>query len=298
MDARREQIRGLLTAARARIDPCEVGIRRAGRLRSPGLRREDVAVLAGVSVKWYTWLEQGREVNFSTDVVSRVASVLKLSSAEQSYLAALTRRPSGVPREYAVRLTDTLWRTIRYMPVPAMVMTRRWDILAWNGLMTRVFRDYGAFPDADRNLLRIILTDKRYQSDWKAFEELARKLLREFRIDFGQFAGDPDFEALVVELKASVPDFETLWQRVEVCDSSRGVSLIDHSEFGNLAFDRITYVPEGNRYQRVMMFTPQDAVTARVVDSIRPFAPEAVEPDFRTVLKVAEANVLRHTNSH
>ena len=92
MDARRGQIRELLRAARGRIDPEEIGLCAAGRRKVPGLRREDVAVLAQVSLKWYTWLEQGRDLNFSEDLLCRVSRVLRLSTCEQAYLLALTRR--------------------------------------------------------------------------------------------------------------------------------------------------------------------------------------------------------------
>ncbi|HUQ51240.1 MAG TPA: helix-turn-helix transcriptional regulator, partial [Gammaproteobacteria bacterium] len=92
MGARKGQIRDLLRAARARLDPAEFGLRGSGRRKVPGLRREDVAVLAQVSLKWYTWLEQGRELNFSDELLCRVARVLRLSHSEQAYLVALTRR--------------------------------------------------------------------------------------------------------------------------------------------------------------------------------------------------------------
>lgn len=296
--ARREQLKALLMNARARIDPVELGIRRAGRLRTPGLRREDVAVLAGMSVKWYTWLEQGRELNFSADVLERVGSVLRLSPAEQTYLRVLTRRaPSALPDDELP--AENVRRMVRFMPVPVVVMNRRWDILAWNELTARVFRDYSRIAVEQRNLLRIVLTDKRYQSDAQFFEETARKLLRQFRIDFGRFAGDDRFEALVAELKSVVPGFDRLWREVEICESLRGITLVEHGELGTLVFDRHSYVPEEHVFHRVLIFTPHDPATARVRDEIRPRAREPAEAVLRAVPRVPHGDLMvRHPGRH
>jgi len=294
MLARKEQIKDLLRGARARIDPGEVGLCGADRRRSPGLRREDAAVLAGVSVKWYTWLEQGRDINFSADVLDRVSRALRLSAAEREYLLGLmhSRHPSSAQREDDI--TETVWRTLQFVPVPAMAMTLRWDIVAWNQLITRVFRDYGTIPEADRNLLRIVLTDKKYQSDPAAYDVIARKLLGEFRVDFGQHAGDPAFEELIVELKQTAPGFEQRWSEVEIFDSPRG-TVVQHDELGDLSFDRVSYQPEGSRFLRVLMFTPRDQKTADIIDSIRAQGSGSPTPAHRPT---ANTDFLRHTNRH
>jgi transcriptional regulator with XRE-family HTH domain len=297
VSARKEQIRELLMSARARIDPHRFGVRRAGRARSQGLRREEVAVLADVSVKWYTWLEQGRDKNFSDDVVGRVAAALKLSATEKKYLSALIKKRSATPTEHESSVTEQLWRTLQFVPVPAMLMTRRWDILAWNPLIARIYRDYAAVPRTERNLLRIILTDEQYQVDRAAYERIARKLLREFRVDFAQFA-DAGFEELITELKQIAPDFERLWKTIEICDSTRGTSVVQHSALGELSFDRVSYVPESNNFLRVLMFTPIDAKTARVVASICPKPSECFTPDVAIARRDLEADVVRHTNRH
>jgi hypothetical protein len=295
MAARREQIRDLLRRARARIDPTEVGFRPPGKRRSPGLRREDAAVLASVSLKWYTWLEQGRDINFSTDLVDRVARALRLSPAEREYLLGLMQRGGAPDVDRDETLTETLWRTLQFVPVPALVMTRRWDIVAWNHLISRIYRDYSKIPRAERNLLRIILTDRKYQSDPVAYDVIARKLLGEFRVDFGRYASDPQFEQLVAELKQTAPGFEQRWSDIEICDSPRGI-VVRHDEFGELSFDRVSYLPEGSTFLRVVMFTPRDPQTARIVDEIR--AENGVGSGPADVRSVGEVDVLRHTNRH
>ena len=142
--------------------------------------------------------------------------------------------------------SEWLRRTVLFAPVPALAMTLRWDIVAWNQLTTRVFRDYGAVPAAERNLLKIVLTDARYRCDPDAYEQMARNLLGEFRIDFGRCAGDPKFEQLIAELCE-------IGARVRASlEQSRAVELaarhvVQSEKFGELYFDRVTYVPEFTR---------------------------------------------------
>jgi len=266
MSARKGQIRDLLRAARARLDPAEFGLRGSGRRKVPGLRREDVAVLAQVSLKWYTWLEQGRELNFSDELLCRISRVLRLSQSEQTYLVALTRRrPSPDVTIAAGTSSEWLRRTVLFAPVPVLAMTLRWDVVAWNALTTRVFRDYGAATE--RNLLKIVMTDPRYPRDADAYEQMVRNLLGEFRIDFGRCAGDPRFEQLIAELHEAAPDFSRFWSRVELWNSPRAV-VVQHDELGELYFDRVAYVPEYNAAMRVVMFIPGEPHTASVIANL------------------------------
>lgn len=286
--ARKGQIRDLLRGARARLHPAEFGLRDSGRRKKvPGLRREDVAVLAQVSLKWYTWLEQGRELNFSEELLYRIARALRLVPSEAAYLVALTRRsPSREVTTAASSTSDWLRRTILFAPVPVLATTLRWDIVAWNELTTCVFRDYGAVPAAQRNLLKIVLTDPRYRRDPEAFEQLVRHLLGEFRLDFGRCAGEPKFEQLIAELCETVPDFARLWSRVELWSAPRA-TVVEHDELGDLYFDRVTYLTEYEPPMRVVMFIPGDANTARAIAGLeRPMEDE-----------LARASTTRHLSA-
>ncbi len=276
MDARRGQIGALLRGARSRIDPTELGLNPAGRRKAPGLRREDVSVLAEVSLKWYTWLEQGRDLNFSEDLLCRVSRVLRLSPSEQAYLLALTHRRLPAATADGDASADWLHRTVQFSTAPVLAMTLRWDILAWNELTTRVFRDYGAVPACERNLLRVFLTDQRYQRAPAIYEEAARKMIAEFRLDFARCAGDPAFDTLIAELHGLVPSFERLWNTVELSDSPRG-TVVQH-DLGDLYFDRISYVPEHHPSTRVLMFVPGDPNTARLIYALQPSLDDAGPP--------------------
>lgn len=294
-DARKIQIGELLRAARARIEPSEVGLRPAGRRRTPGLRREDVAALARVSVKWYTWLEQGRDFNFSAELLERVAITLRLSPAERIYLLELVENRSTVKIPLTDTLSASLSRMVQFTPVPALAMTLRWDIVAWNALTARVFRDYDTIPQPTRNLLRIVLTDEKYRSDAPSYDEIARNLLAEFREDFGKCAGDPSFAELIAELHQILPDFERLWKTVDLSSAQRG-SLVHHDELGDLYFDRISYIPRHSPSLRILMFIPAEPRTARVIAAL----PNTGAPTSNVVgfFRANERHILRHTNRH
>jgi transcriptional regulator with XRE-family HTH domain len=240
----------------------EVGLREPGRRRTPGLRREDVAALAGVSVTWYTMLEQGRSINMSAAILERICSTLQLSCDEREYLFSLVQgRPAPQLSERDEQLNETLSHMIQYLPVPALVMTLRWDIVAWNYLIMKIFRDYAKVDPASRNLLRIILTDEKYHKEPEEFDSLARNLLSKFRVDFSQCAGDPAFEELIGELRAGVPRFQQLWEAAEIRSSMRGTHLIRHPELGDLYFEQSSYVPEGSSFLRLLIFVPCDEKT-------------------------------------
>jgi transcriptional regulator with XRE-family HTH domain len=171
----RRQLIDFLKGCRARLTPTQVGLPDTNRRRTPGLRREDVAALAGVSVTWYTWLEQGRDIQVSADVLERMLDALA---------------------------------------VPAIVLTARWDVIGWNQIALKVIRDYSALPPGHRNLLRVLLVeDEAYRQNPELYEATARRLLAKFRVDYSQAPGDAGFEELIADLSASCPIFDRLWAR-------------------------------------------------------------------------------------
>ena len=133
MDTQRRQLIDFLKGCRARLSPAQVGLPDTNRRRTPGLRREDVAALAGVSVTWYTWLEQGRKIQVSADVLARVCTTLRMTADEREYLFALVQhRPAPPVSTRTTEASPTLLRMIESLAVPVIVMTARWDVIAWN----------------------------------------------------------------------------------------------------------------------------------------------------------------------
>jgi hypothetical protein len=151
--------------------------------------------------------------------------------------------------------------------VPALVMTSRWDVIAWNEL-TRIFRDYDELPPERRNLLRIVLIeDESYQKDPARYEEIARRVLSKFRVDYSQTPDSASFEELVTELTARSAMFRRLWNSPEVMSRLEGVGHYPH--LGGISFEHSSYVPEGSPTLRLVVYTPHDRQTADKVTAWR-----------------------------
>jgi transcriptional regulator with XRE-family HTH domain len=252
----RRQLIEFLKGCRGRLTPGQVGLPDTNRRRTPGLRREDVAALAGVSVTWYTWLEQGRDIQVSADVLERISSTLRMSPDEREYLFALVQHRPAPPSQVRTEVVSpTISRMIDSLGVPAIVLTARWDVIGWNQLARRVIRDYSALPLERRNLLRILLVeDEAYKQDPELYEAMARRILAKFRVDYSQNAGDPAFEALITDLAASCPAFFRLWNLAEVVGKHDAV--VTHPKGPGVKFEHSSYVPEGNPNLRLVIFTP------------------------------------------
>jgi transcriptional regulator with XRE-family HTH domain len=268
MDTQRRQLVDFLKGCRARLSPGEVGLPDTTRRRTPGLRREDVAALAGVSVTWYTWLEQGREIHVSADVLERICATLRMSPDEREYLFALVQhRPAPPIATGPEEASPSIIRMLKTLTVPALVMTSRWDVIAWNDF-TRIFRDYDALSIEKRNLLRILLVeDETYQRDPEQYEAMARRVLSKFRVDFSQTPENPAFEELIKELAERSSIFRRLWNTAEVMSRSEGVGRYPH--LGGVSFEHSSYVPEGSPTLRLVIYVPYDEQSAEKIAAWR-----------------------------
>jgi transcriptional regulator with XRE-family HTH domain len=229
-----------------------------------------VAALSGVSVAWYTWLEQGRAMRVSEEVLERISQTFRLSEDERSYLFSLVQhRPPRLQLDAPFEAPQEIVRMLEGVAVPAILMNLRWDVLAWNALNTLVFRDYAAIPPAERNLVEILFTQPSYFSDSREFEDMARRILAKVRVDYSSSGGDPRFEAMIRRLDASSPLFHRLWRTPEVNIRSYGVHRFQHQQFGRLAFENTSYVPDGSPGLRVVLCTPTDEATRRALTAAR-----------------------------
>jgi hypothetical protein len=159
-------------------------------------------------------------------------------------------------------------RMIESLGVPALVMTARWDVVAWNRLTLQVFRHYERMAPEQRNLLRILLVDDTsYQNDAAAYEAMARRVLSKFRVDYSQNSDDPSFEHLIAELDERCPIFRRLWNSPEVLGRSEAVA--QHPMLGGITFEHSSYVPEGSPTLKVLIFVPYDEQSAAKVRSLK-----------------------------
>lgn len=253
--ARHADLAEFLRARRAALAPADVGLAPGGRRRTAGLRREEVAILAGVSVSWYTWLEQGRPIKASRDVLDALARALRLDPVEHDHLVALAghplRRPVTPGHDEAPaplrRLLDAL------APCPAYVLGPRWDFLAWNTPMARLFPPLATLPAEERNLVWVVFADPYARSLIGDREVEARRILSLFRAEVVPYADDPAVRRLVERLREASPEFAAWWPRHDVGGFEARLRRFHHPEAGLLVFEQEQLVPAGEPDLRVVV---------------------------------------------
>ena len=258
---------GFLRDRRARLRP-EAGA--AGRRRTPGLRREEVALRAGVSVTWYTWLEQGRGGPPSDEVLERLARALQLDAAAREMLFLLAQqRPPPIRPRATPTVSAALQHVLDAMPTsPAFVRTSTWDIVAWNAAAAAVLGDYGAMAPSERNALRRLFGDPAMREalpDWPA---VARFAVAVFRVDVARVGGWPEAEALVTELSAASPEFRRLWAESEVMRHGAGVKRFRHPVAGALNLEYSAFAIEGAEGLSMVVYTPAAAADVRAIEAL------------------------------
>lgn len=244
---------------RHKLTPAEVGLPTSGRRRTPGLRREEVAALAGVGLTWYTWFEQGRDIKVSERFLLNVSRALKLDDAECCHLFLLAHRRAPPAEAYQELVIPSRTQALMDELVrPAYVMNLRWDIVAWNSLAAELFflSELGA---PERNLLRMVFTNpdlRRRLPDW---QQDASRLLAQFRCDLAIAPDDPVLQTLIEELCRLSPDFRRWWETPNMEGYDRGISsILDSSEtLHNFAHEVLT-VDEHRHLRMVVYFNVGD----------------------------------------
>jgi transcriptional regulator with XRE-family HTH domain len=247
-----------LKARRAQLTPHEVGLPDAGtRRKVSGLRREEVAQLAAISVDYLTRLEQGR-VQASASVLITLARALRLDDDQQAYLYELAgktlrrrRRPAQKARPAMRRLIDQLTET------PAIVLGRRLHILAWNSGATALFTDFARIPAPRRNYLCLLFTDPAVRAMHTEWEHDARTAVASLRMEAAKDPGDPELAVLVGELSVQDADFRTWWATHQVTGTGYGTKHYRHPLVGDLTLDCDTWDSPDGSGQRLMVLTAE-----------------------------------------
>lgn len=234
-----------LRARRLRLDPATFGFT-PGRRRTPGLRREEVAQLANISPTWYTWLEQGRGGAPSREVLGRIAGGLRLTTPEREHLFILA---FGHPPETRLIVSDDitprLQRVLDAFPVPAIVKTVAWDVIAWNDAAARVLTDYGRLAPAERNILRRLFTHRSARSALEDWSSVARLIVSAFRADVARVGASPENERLIAELCRQSPEFNTFWRSNDVAGQGEGFKRMHHPQLGMIELEFSTFTVDG-----------------------------------------------------
>ncbi|WP_207460350.1 helix-turn-helix transcriptional regulator [Azospirillum sp. SYSU D00513] len=267
-DDGRRLLGAFLRSHRERLTPAEAGI--AGgpaRRRTPGLRREEVALLCGLSPTWYTWLEQGRGISLSPQALARVAGALRLTPAERAYLFELTgRRDPDGPVPGAEPPPPVLLAALRAMTVPAYLLDRFWNARGWNAPAGRLFAGWlgptekegaeeAGFEPAsgEPNLLRYVFLDPGARILIPGWEGRARRLLAEFRADTAGRSAAPEFRALVRGLREASPAFARFWEDHGVLEREGGPRAFRHPEEGGRLYEQVTLTPAAAGGHKLVM---------------------------------------------
>jgi transcriptional regulator with XRE-family HTH domain len=265
---RRDELRAFLRSRRARLAPADVGLPDDGaRRRTPGLRREELAALAGVGVSWYTWLEQGRDIHPSPDVLDALARALRLDAAERATLFALARSELPLPNGASsspveddaaaplVALVEALH------PMPAYLIGPMTRILAWNPAASTLFGSPDHLPPGRRSLLWMLLVDPGRERQNPGRAATARNMVARFRTEYAQHAGEPAYEQFVADLREHSSQFAQWWGEHEVNDTQRGTKTMEHPTLGTLRLHHAQTVPTGAPDLRLTVYAPADAAT-------------------------------------
>ena len=257
MESSQQTMGTFLRAHRERLSPAALGLKMSSRRRTPGLRREEVAQASGVSSTWYTWLEQGRSVSASKAALSRIAGALQLTHAERLYLFELSgavdpedavSSPSTVP-ESLIRLTQSF-------ALPAYVLDRQWNAVAWNRHASLLFKAWLVDSD-ERNLLRFVFlvpTARELIVDWKS---RAQRVIAEFRSDAGRHLNDLPMLRLVQSLQTESRIFTRLWNAQDVRERQGGLRRFRSSKGKILSYDQVSLVPSGRSDLRLITLLPE-----------------------------------------
>jgi transcriptional regulator with XRE-family HTH domain len=234
--ARRTELAAFLRACRARLTPADVELppgSAAGRRRTQGLRREEVAELSGVGLTWYTWLEQGRDISTSAQVVDALARALLLTADQHRHLRELAGLPPPEPLEAAGDLLPRLQRLVdAAAPSPASVYDEHFDYLVWNEPYVRVRHDPSTMAAGRCNMLWMMFTDPGNRARMVRWEPAARAVLSQFRAAAGRRPGDPRFAELVTALTEASPQFRDWWAQYPVRSFRPATIAVDHPEAG------------------------------------------------------------------
>ena len=255
-EIRRQELSDFLRNRRGRIAPADVGLPATNRRRTPGLRREEVAQLAGVSATWYTWLEQKRPIGVSSGVLENLARVLRLDTAERMQLFQLALRQPVLDSPSRPETVSPLIRRLldQTDPIPAFVLGRRWDVLAWNGAALAFFLDFEQVPASERNMLWLVFTNSKLRSlivDWPT---RAKDTLARFRADYGRHAGDAHFVQLVERLKSVSPEFAQWWPRHDILPMTEGRNVYDHPQVRRMIVENTMFSVVDNPELRLVVF--------------------------------------------
>lgn len=261
LERTRHELSDFLRRHREALSPLDVGLPGGGRRRTPGLRREEVAALAGVGLTWYTWLEQGRDISVSAPFLDALARVLRLDETERHHLFLLAqhRPPSVAPRQNSV-CPDFVRKLIDDLPDrPAHVLNFCWDVIGWNTASDTLF-GFSDQPADRRNMLWMLFSGTALSRRIENWEQQAPRIVASFRRDFAESPDGPEMTHLVDALMAASPPFSTLWKSHDVhglCQGTRSFLLRgDAPDADKVTYSHATFRLDADPHLRLVIYQP------------------------------------------
>ncbi len=258
---RLQALSDFLKARRAAISPSSVGLPEGTRRRTPGLRREEVAQLAGVSSTWYTWLEQGRDIKVSSSVLDCIATALKLSPDERKYLFALALETGTgnvlFQQEESSVINPSLQKILQELKTcPTIISDRRCGIVGWNEAAAHVFLDFSKLPIEERNMIRLLFVRKEFRRLAVNWAQFVSGYLSIFRAYYGQYVEDRWYDEFIEELKGLHPDFNEMWEQSRVSSAPDVLLEFRHAKAGKMLFHLTSLQVHGSADLRCSIYTP------------------------------------------
>lgn len=251
----RPELSDFLMRRRKKLTLVDAGLPSTGHRRTPGLRREEVTALAGIGLTWYTWFEQGRDIQVSESFLLKVAKALKLDDAECSHLFLLAHKRPPPAEAYQWPSVSPLIQTLLddLVARPAYVANLRWDVVAWNAVANDLF-GFTSREQPDRNIMRLIFADSQFRQRLPYWRNEAPKLLEQFRCDLATAPDDPEMLALVDELKKLSPDFRRWFEQPGMESYARGIGVILDPAGAQLGFRHELLTVDAYRHLKMVVY--------------------------------------------
>jgi transcriptional regulator with XRE-family HTH domain len=266
---RRRELGSFLRNRRERLRPEQVGLPPSRRRRTPGLRREEVAQLAGVGVTWYTWLEQARSINASPQVLDAIARTLQFDSHEHAHLFTLAGLPTTSIADECDHMPPAAQLLVdRLEPYPASALNARWDVLAFNRVNASFFPGLEAIPIEERNCLWNAFTNRTWREAIVDWDDSVGRMVAEYRSAMAEHIDDPGWQALVDRLHTASPEFTAVWERHDVLGVTPAAKRLRHPTAGLFSFVYTNLWLDHRPNVRIVVLTPSDNRTAERLEAL------------------------------
>jgi transcriptional regulator with XRE-family HTH domain len=269
-DLKRTELAAFLRSRRERIAPEDLGLPAGQRRRTSGLRREEVAQLAGVGVTWYTWLEQGRPIHASPQVLEAVARTLQLDNVEREHLFRLADVPETTTAEALSPPLppDTQAILDQLSPLPADVITERFDIVAWNAGYRALFPRTPERAPAERNSLLHVFSAPQCCNAYENSAEQRAAMVAQLRASYGRHLGEPAWTGLIKRLEGVSPEFAQMWATQDVAQPASITKVFRHPLYPRLPMRSTSLTLQGCVGARLVVYIPVDAQTRRAIEHV------------------------------